>query len=104
MSDGVPSYSVADRAADIERGMQLVLQLPEIMPDQASGKLARAYEEMRSTLRVPFVNFIFRVLANHEAYLLPEWDRLRPWARTRHFEQAADAIRNDARPCCMDPL
>lgn len=87
---------VPDRMADIERGMALVPRLPEVMPDQAGGQLHRVYEEVRQTLRVPFVNFVFRVLANYEDYLVPEWDRLRPWARTLGFERAADAIRGAA--------
>jgi len=91
---------VQDRGTDIERGMALVARLPEVMPDQAGGHLRRVYEETRQTLRVPFVNFIFRVLANYEDYLVPEWDRLRPWARTLRFERAADTIRDAA---LLDP-
>ncbi len=91
---------VKDRNSDIERGMALVPRLSEIMPDQADGALYRVYEETRQTLRVPFVNFIFRVLANYEDFLVPEWDRLRPWARTMRFEREADAIRSVA---LLDP-
>lgn len=89
-----------NRAADIDRGMVLVPQLAEVMPDQADPRLRRVYQETQHTLRVPFVNFIFRVLANYEDYLVPEWDRLRPWARTVQFERTADAIRAAA---LLDP-
>ncbi len=63
---------VQDRTSDIERGMALVPRLPEVMPDQADGALRHVYEETRQTLRIPFVNFIFRALANYEDYLVPE--------------------------------
>ena len=92
---------VPDRTGDIERGMALVAQLPEVMPDQADKQLHRLYEETRQTLRVPFVNFVFRVLANYEDYLVPEWYQLRPWARTLGFERAADALRGAA---LLDPV
>ena len=85
-----------NRAGDIDRGMILVPSLTEIMPDQAGARLRRVYEETQHTLRVPFVNFIFRVLANYKDYLVPEWDRLRPWARKMQFERTADAIRGAA--------
>lgn len=91
---------VQDRTSDIKRGMALVPQLPEVMPNQAGGALRRVYEETRQALRVPFVNFIFRALANYGDYLVPEWDRLRPWARTLRFEREADAIRSAA---LLDP-
>jgi hypothetical protein len=87
---------VQDRASDIERGLALVPHLPEIMPDEAGGQLGRLYDDTRQTLRIPFVNFIFRVLANYQDYLLPEWDRLQPWAGTLRFEVAADALRSAA--------
>lgn len=79
--------------ADAERGMAVVSRLRERMPDEVSGPTAQVYEDIRTSLRVPFVNFIFRVLANYEEYLVAEWTRLRPWVRTRHFEQDADALR-----------
>lgn len=91
---------VQDRTSDIERGLALVPHLPEIMPDKAGGQLGRLYDEMRQTLRVPFVNFVFCVLANYQDYLVPEWDRLRPWAGTLRFELAADALRSAA---LLDP-
>lgn len=92
---------MTDRPSDIERGMVLVPRLSEIMPEAATGALSRLYEDTRQVLRVPFVNFIFRVLANDENYLVPEWDRVRPWARTMQFEHEANTIRSAA---LLDPV
>lgn len=89
---------IDERKADIERGIALVRRLPELMPDQAEGGIGRVYEETRQTLRVPFVNFVFRILARYPEYLVPAWDRLRPWARMRSFEREADRLRAAAVP------
>lgn len=88
---------IAGRAADIERGMALVPRLPEVTQHQADGKLGQVYDDVQQVLRVPFVNFVFRVLANYESYLVREWDRLEPWAGTLSFERAADALRQTVR-------
>ena len=81
--------------------MALVPRLSEIMPDEATGVVSRLYKDTRQVLRVPFVNFIFRALANYEDFLVPEWDRLRTWARTVRFEREADTIRSAA---LLDPM
>lgn len=82
-----------DRTMEIERGMKLAAERPEIMPDQASERIRPIYEEIQRTLRVPFVNLIFRTLANDPDYLVPAWNGLAPVLRTRAFERAADEIR-----------
>lgn len=78
---------------EIRRGMELAARLPDIMPDQASERVGKVYDEIQETLRVPIVNLIFRVLANYPDYLERAWGRLRPALRTRGFEQVADDIR-----------
>lgn len=87
-----------DRRNDIEHGLALVRRLSELMPDQAQGEISRVYDETRQTLRVPFVNFVFRILARYPDYLVPAWDGLRPWARARLFESEADRLRAAAAP------
>ncbi len=85
----------------IERGMELAAHLPEIMPDQASERIRPVYEELQQVLRVPFVNLIFRSLANYPEYLVPAWQGLAPALRTQAFERAADTLRSQA---LLEPL
>lgn len=82
-----------ERTGDLERGMDLIPKLSEIMPDQADERIRPIYEEIQRTLRVPFVNFIFRSLANYPDYFEAAWGHLAPVLRTRAFEQAADELR-----------
>lgn len=77
----------------IERGMQLAADLPEVMPDQADARIQAVYDDIQTTLRVPFVNLIFRTLANYPEYLEGAWKELSPGLRTQGFERAADRLR-----------
>jgi hypothetical protein len=77
----------------MEHGMKIIPNLHEIMPDEAAGRIRPIYEDIQQVLRVPFVNFIFRTLANYPDYLESAWQDLRPSLRSRAFEQAADEIR-----------
>ena len=77
----------------IQLGMLIAARLPDIMPDEAGGHIKPVYEDIQSALRVPFVNLIFRVLANYPDYLLPAWRSLAPIVRTLEFERAADRLR-----------
>lgn len=77
----------------IQRGMALAADGPEVMPDEADEPIRPVYEDIQRTLRVPFVNLIFRTLANDPGYLVPAWQQLAPVLRTRGFERAADEIR-----------
>src|SRR5947209_14248478 len=58
----------ATRSGDLDRGMDLLARLPEVMPEEAGPYVRLIYEDIRNTLRVPFVNTIFRVLANYPTY------------------------------------
>ena len=80
----------------IERGMQLAATLPDIMPDQASEQIKPIYEDIKSTLRVPIVNLIFRTLANYPDYLEQLWKHFSPSLRSNSFEQEADNLREKA--------
>lgn len=88
-SAGVPS----EREDDFRRGMELLGELGEIMPDEVDEPVARIYEELRTTFRVPFVNFLFRVLANYPEPFAEAWAALRPTLGTVGFERAADHLR-----------
>lgn len=82
-----------DRTEDIERGLRLIPRLGEVMPDEADDGTRAVYEGVRTRLRVPFVNFIFRVLANYPTYLSFAWNRVEPYLLSSRFEEAADALR-----------
>lgn len=82
------------REQDIERGMALIPTIAEVMEEQADAATRRIYEEVREALRVPFVNFLFRILATEPAFFQPAWARLRPIARSQGFEAAADGLRD----------
>lgn len=77
--------------------MQRAAELPDIMPDQADERMAPVYEDIQRSLRVPFVNLIFRVLANYPDWFVPAWQALGPVVRTHAFESAADRLRQLAR-------
>jgi hypothetical protein len=77
----------------VARGMALAAQRPEVMPDQADARIRPVYEDIQRTLRVPFVNLIFRTLANDPDYLVPAWEQIAPVLRTRALERAADELR-----------
>jgi hypothetical protein len=77
----------------IQRGMELAARLPDVIPNQASERIAEAYDEIQATLRIPIVNLIFRVLANYPDYLEQAWRTLRPALGTRTFERSADGLR-----------
>ena len=87
--------SLEQRVAD---GMERVPQLVDVTVDKASAQLRPLYDDIEQTLRVPFVNFIFRMLANFPEYFEPAWRGLAPNLRTLEFEQAADRLRAAAVP------
>src|SRR5215207_5748377 len=82
-----------DRAEDIERGLRLIPRLGEVMPEEAGEEVRAVYEAVRTRLHVPFVNFIFRMLANYPSYLSFAWNKIESRLLTLHFEEAADALR-----------
>lgn len=85
-------------AADLDRGMQAIAQLGEVMPDQADRRVRDIYDDLKQSLRVPFVNFVFRVLAQEPDYLESEWRRVRSIVRTAEFERLADELRGRGLP------
>lgn len=87
-----------NRSEDVERGLELVSRLGEVMPDEAEEEVRVIYEDIRARLRVPFVNFIFRVLANYPEYLEFAWARISPYLLTEPFERLADDLRARALP------
>lgn len=85
-----------DRWKDVEKGLLLVPRLGEVMPEAADEEVRAVYEGVRTNLRVPFVNFVFRALANYPSYLAFAWSRLEPCLLTSRFEGASNDLRAQA--------
>lgn len=66
------------REQDVERGLRLIQELGEVMEEDADGWTREVYDGVRDRLRVPLVNFLFRVLANYPAYLGLSWNGISP--------------------------
>lgn len=81
---------------DLGRGAELIGSLPEVMPEDAGSAVQEVYEDIRETLRVPFVNFLFRTLANDPPHLRALWIPVAPLAGSLAFEEAADRLRKAA--------
>lgn len=90
-----------ERTEDVERGLRLIPNLVEVMPERADERVLEVYESVQARLRVPFVNFVFRVLANYPDYLRFAWGRIEPHLLTAQFEQAANELRARA---LLDPI
>lgn len=80
----------------IERGMQLVATLPDVMPDNASDRVKPIYQDIQHTFRVPLVNQLFRTLANYPDHLEQLWQYFSPVFSSNSFEQEADSLREKA--------
>ena len=66
---------------------------PQIDHQQATGTLASVYEDMHSTLRLPWVAFGIRVLAQFPHFVPAAWAASKPQLSTRYAEKGADLIR-----------
>ena len=87
------------QGSELEQGMDLVRGLREVMPEDAPAPVREVYEDVRRRLRVPFVNYLFRALANYPDFLTGAWWRLAPGLGTRAFEHEADRLREEALLC-----
>ncbi|HEY2000536.1 halocarboxylic acid dehydrogenase DehI family protein [Paraburkholderia sp.] len=73
---------------------QAVLQkFPQVDHHQATGELASVYEDIHSTLRVPWVAFGIRVMSQFEHFVPAAWAALKPQISTRYAEAGADKVR-----------
>jgi hypothetical protein len=71
-----------------------VLQkFPQVDHHQASGQLAGVYEDIHSTLRVPWVAFGIRVMSQFEHFVPAAWQALKPQISTHYAEAGADKVR-----------
>jgi hypothetical protein len=68
----------------------------EIRETEATGKIKSVYDDIMASLRVPFVDLAFRVLAQQPDFLEIAWQQLKPNVTTVYFEEQADEIRSRA--------
>ncbi|HLZ69052.1 MAG TPA: hypothetical protein VKV26_03995 [Dehalococcoidia bacterium] len=69
---------------------------PEVAEAAAPAAVKAIFEEIRSVLRVPFVDQLWRVLAGEPDYLQAAWRWLASWLGSMQAERAADDLRRTA--------
>ncbi|MBI4494202.1 MAG: hypothetical protein HY690_15545 [Chloroflexi bacterium] len=77
----------------VRRGSELVAHLPEVAEADAPPRVRQVYRALRDTLRVPYVDTLWQVLANYPEYLELAWRELEPNLGTHTAERIADALR-----------
>ena len=91
-----PGAGATGRESELRDHFPTIRSLPEVMPQDADPRVSAIYEDIQRTLRVPFVNQVFRLLANDPEYLEAAWRYVAPVARSRDFERAAGELRGKA--------
>jgi hypothetical protein len=71
-------------------------ELPDVQESEASSDVRAVFEEITSTVRVPFLGLFWRVLASEPVVLQAAWTAVAPNMKTWAFERAAAAIRERA--------
>ncbi len=73
-----------------------VTKFPQIDHDEARGPLSEIYEDIHSTLRVPWVAFAIRVMSTFPGFVPAAWQAAKPNMSTVCAERCADEIRSAA--------
>ena len=81
---------------DAIRAAAALKTFPQVDHHQATGELARIYEDIHCTLRLPWVAFAIRVLSQFPHFVPAAWVALKPQISTRYAERGADLIRRAA--------
>lgn len=89
----------------------MVEALTEVPESEADGKIKTTYDDVKYTLRLPYVPDLIRALAVYPNFLQLAWVALKPNAQTVYFERRSDALRRTAadltsrfaRPQLTDP-
>jgi hypothetical protein len=68
-------------------------KFPQVDHHQASGDLAKVYEDIHDTLRLPWVAFAIRVMSQFPNFIPEAWAALKPQISTRYAEDGADLVR-----------
>lgn len=72
--------------------------LPEIKEGDATGRIARLYDDIRAVIGIPIVNLIFRHMATVDGCLDWTWSLLRPLYVSGKIPTAADALTDGVLP------
>lgn len=92
----MPNGRARTETADLESGIGVLRSLEEVYEEDATGTLKETYGDIKETLRVPFVNALFRVLAAGPPFLVPAWGDAHPIVSSLAFEERADRLRRFA--------
>ena len=68
----------------------------EVLEEHAEGDLKGIFQDIKQTLRAPFVSSVFSALATQPDYLRVAWRQLHTNAQTVYFESQADQLRRFA--------
>ncbi len=71
--------------------------------EHVGGDLRRLFADIRTSLDLPFVPTVFRLLAGQPGYLKPVWSDLSHVARSREFHAAARALEEYALSLVLEP-
>jgi hypothetical protein len=74
----------------------MVEALTEVPESEAEGKIKATYDDVKESLRLPYVPDLIRALAVYPNYLQLAWVALKPNAHTVYFERRSDALRRSA--------
>jgi len=70
---------------------------PKLVPEeQATGRVAEIYQEIKQTLGVPHVNLIFQAYGAYPLFLELHWKAFKPLLATSEFFSMAQRLRADA--------
>ena len=78
--------------------------LAEVAEDEATGSVAAAYGEIRSTIGLPVVNLVYRHLASAPGRLERVWEHLAPALRDPGTRRIADAVWASATTPDVEPI
>jgi hypothetical protein len=74
-----------------------MIEAPAEVPEsQAEGKIKATYDDVKATLRIPYVPDLIRALAIYPNYLQLAWIALKPNSQTVYFERQSDRLRRTA--------
>jgi hypothetical protein len=74
-----------------------MIEAPAEVPEsQADGKIKTTYDDIKQTLRLPYVPDLMRALAVYPHYFELAWMALKPNAQTVFFERHSDILRRTA--------
>lgn len=70
-----------------------IFKFPQVDHADASGELATIYDDIQSSLRVPWVAFAIRTMSLFPKFVPAAWEMLKPQMSTLYAERGADLVR-----------